>query len=46
VKPGALARKLGEVRALARANPEVMATSAEAGLGIAELRAEVAGLAT
>jgi GTP-binding protein len=48
VKPGALARKLGEVRALARAHPaahpEVVVTSSESGEGIAELRAEIAEL--
>jgi GTP-binding protein len=49
VKPTALVRKLEEATGLARAHPaahpEVVATSAEAGSGIAELRAEVAGLA-
>jgi GTP-binding protein len=46
VKPAALARKLAEVEALARAHPaahpEVLATSAETGLGIPELRAALA----
>ncbi len=49
VKPAALARKRDEALALARAHPaahpEVVATSAEMGQGIAELRAEIAGLA-
>jgi GTP-binding protein len=48
VKPGALARKLGEVRALARAHPaahpEVVVTSSESGEGIAALRAAIAEL--
>ncbi|HME28020.1 MAG TPA: ribosome biogenesis GTP-binding protein YihA/YsxC [Acetobacteraceae bacterium] len=48
VKPAALARKLDEARALARAHPaahpEVVATSSETGQGIAELRAEIAEL--
>ena len=48
-KPGALARKQDEVRALARkhpaAHPYVLTTSSETGLGMAELRAELAGLA-
>lgn len=46
-KPGALARKQDEVRALARkhpaAHPHVLTTSSETGLGVAELRAELAG---
>jgi GTP-binding protein len=49
VKPAALARKRDDALALARmhpaAHPEVVATSAETGQGIAELRAEIAGLA-
>ena len=49
VKPGALARKQDEVQALARkhpaAFPEVLATSADEGTGIAELRASLAELA-
>jgi GTP-binding protein len=49
VKPAALARKRDEAFALARAHPaahpEVVTTSAEAGQGIAELRAEIATLA-
>lgn len=48
-KPGALARKQDEVRALARkhpaAHPHVLTTSSETGLGIAELRATLAALA-
>lgn len=48
MKPAALERKRNEVAALARrhpaAHPEVMVTSSETGLGIAELRAEIAGL--
>jgi len=49
VKSAALARKLAEARALARAHPaahpEVMATSSETGEGVPELRAAIAGLA-
>jgi GTP-binding protein len=49
VPRAALARKLDEALALARAHPaahpEVMATSSETGEGIAELRAAIAGLA-
>ena len=49
-KPAALARKHDEALALARAHPaahpEVVATSAETGEGIAELRAEIGALAT
>jgi GTP-binding protein len=49
VKPAALARKLEEARALARAHPaahpEVVATSSETGEGVPELRAAIAGLA-
>ncbi len=49
VKPGALARKRAEAEVLARrhpaAHPEVVATSAETGEGIAALRAALAGLA-
>ena len=49
VPPATLARKRDETGALARAHPaahpEVLATSSETGEGIAELRAEVAGLA-
>ena len=48
VKPAALERKLGEVRALARrhpaAHPEVAVTSSESGEGIEALRAEIATL--
>jgi GTP-binding protein len=48
VKPAALGRKHEEARALARAHPaahpDVIATSSETGLGIAELRAGIAGL--
>jgi len=48
VKPPALARKLAEVQALARAHPAaypvVLATSSETGAGIAELRAELAAV--
>jgi GTP-binding protein len=47
VKPPALARKLAEVAALARAHPaafpQVLATSSETGEGIPELRASLAG---
>ena len=46
VKPGALARKLGEVEALARrhgaAFPVVLATSGVSGLGLPELRGALA----
>jgi len=49
VKPAALERKLDEVKALARkhpaAYPTVIVTSSDTGLGIAELRAELATLA-
>jgi GTP-binding protein len=49
VKPAALARKLAEAAALARAHPaahpQVLATSSESGQGIAELRAALAELA-
>ncbi len=49
VKPAALGRKHEEARALARAHPaahpEVVVSSSETGEGIAELRAEIAGLA-
>jgi len=49
VKPTAFARKFEAVRALARAHPaafpEVLATSAETGAGMAELRASLAELA-
>lgn len=49
VKPQALAAKVHEVQALARAHaaahPAVIATSSETGQGIAELRAELAALA-
>lgn len=48
-KPGQLARQREEAEALARAHtaghPIVLATSAETGEGIAELRAEIAALA-
>ena len=48
VKPGALARKLDEARALARAHPaahpEAVVTSSETAEGIAELRAAIAEL--
>jgi GTP-binding protein len=48
-KPPALARKLEEVQALARRHPAayplVITTSSDTGLGIAELRAELAALA-
>jgi len=48
-KPGALERKQEEVQALARKHPaayqEIATTSSETGFGIAELRAELAGLA-
>ena len=49
LKPGVLARKQDEVQALARAHaaahPLVLATSSETGMGIPELRAELATLA-
>jgi GTP-binding protein len=49
MKPAALERKLDEVKALARrhpaAFPTVIVTSSDAGIGIAELRAELASLA-
>ena len=49
VKPGPLAKRLAEVQALARAqtaaHPLVLVTSSETGLGIPELRAEIAALA-
>ncbi len=49
LKPPALARKLEEVQALARRHPAayplVIVTSSETGLGIPELRAELAALA-
>lgn len=49
VKPHALAAKVAEVAALARAHPaahpEIIATSSETGAGIAELRAGLAELA-
>ena len=49
VRPGALERKLSEVRALAAkhpaAFPQVAATSSETGAGVEELRAVIAGLA-
>ena len=48
VKPGPLAAKVAEAAGLARAHPaafpEVIATSSETGTGMAELRAELAGL--
>ena len=48
VKPAALARKLEEAARLARghpaAHPQVLATSAETGAGISELRAAVAAM--
>jgi GTP-binding protein len=48
VKPAALARKQAEAAALARAHPAalhaVITTSSQTGQGVAELRAEVAGL--
>ncbi len=48
VKPAALGRKHEEARVLARAHPaahpDVIATSSETGLGIAELRGAIAGL--
>ena len=50
VKPAALARKLDEAATLARthpaAHPEALATSAETGAGIPELRAAVAAMLT
>jgi GTP-binding protein len=49
VKPAALARRRAEVEALARKHPAghplVITTSSETGLGIDELRAEMAALA-
>ena len=49
LKPGALARKEAEAVRLARAHPAavhgVVATSSRTGQGIAELRAEIAGVA-
>jgi len=49
VKPAALAARLAEVEALARKHPAghplVLTTSSNTGLGIAELRAELAALA-
>jgi len=49
LKPGALARKEAEAARLARAHPAavhgVIATSSRTGQGIAELRAEIAGVA-
>jgi GTP-binding protein len=49
VRPGALTAKQREAAELARghaaAHPQVMATSGEQGIGIAELRATLAGLA-
>jgi GTP-binding protein len=49
VKPGHLARRVEEVQALAKkrtaAHPLVLVTSSETGLGIPELRAELAALA-
>ena len=49
VKPAALARKQAEVLALARKHPaalsDILTTSSAGGLGIAELRADLAGLA-
>ncbi|MCC7427574.1 MAG: YihA family ribosome biogenesis GTP-binding protein [Alphaproteobacteria bacterium] len=49
VRPGALAARLAEAQALARSftagHPLVLATSAEKGTGIAELRAELAAFA-
>jgi len=49
VKPGALARKIADVTALARKHPAALhavhATSAETALGIPELRAELTTLA-
>ncbi len=48
VKPAALASKVAEIGALARkhaaAHPNVLATSAETGAGLEELRAELAAL--
>jgi GTP-binding protein len=49
VKPSALERKQAEVQALARKHPAafpfIVTTSSDSGLGIAELRAELATLA-
>jgi GTP-binding protein len=49
VKPGMLARKLDDTKALARAHaaafPAVLPTSSETGAGIPDLRAELAALA-
>jgi len=49
VKPGPLARRLADVQALARKHPAghpmVITTSSETGLGMEELRAELAALA-
>ena len=49
IKPAALGRKIQEAEALARSHaaafPRIIATSSEAGDGIAELRAELASLA-
>lgn len=49
VKPGQLAKRVEEVQAVARkrtaAHPLVLVTSSETGLGIPELRAEIASLA-
>jgi GTP-binding protein len=49
VKPGPLARRVEEVEAIARrrtaAHPLVLVTSSETGLGVPELRAELAALA-
>jgi GTP-binding protein len=49
VKPGPLARRLAEVEALARKHPAghplVITTSSETGMGMEELRAELAALA-
>jgi GTP-binding protein len=48
VKPAALEKRVEEARALARKHPAghplVLVTSAQTGLGIAELRAELAAL--
>ena len=49
VKPTALAAKISEVEALARrhaaAYPQIAITSSQTGLGLPELRADLAGLA-
>ena len=49
MKPAALARKIQETEALARAHPaafpRILSTSSETGEGIAALRAELASLA-